>query len=76
MRTTACAILINRGGGQEQRNMDERLLQIARCDTIADVKECIKVLLGLYVRFNKVLVTKKNVSARGPEYTFYLHMEE
>ena len=44
--------------------MDERLLQIARCDTIADVKECMKVLLGLYVRFNKVLVTKKNVSAR------------
>lgn len=56
--------------------MDERLLQIARCDTIADVKECVKVLLGLYVRFNKVLVTKKNVSARGPEYAFYLHMEE
>lgn len=54
--------------------MDERLLQIARCDTIADVKECIKVLLGLYVRFNKVLVTKKNVSARDSDSVVMMHM--
>ena len=55
-------------------DMDERLLQIARCDTIADVKECMKVLLGLYVRFNKVLVTKKNVSARDSDCIAMMHM--
>lgn len=54
--------------------MDEKLLQIVRCDTIADVKECMKVLLGLYVRFNKVLVTKKNVSARDSDCIVMMHM--
>ena len=54
--------------------MDERLLQIARCNTIADVKECMKVLLGLYVNFNKVLVSKKNVSARDSDSVVMMHM--
>ena len=54
--------------------MNERLLQIARCNTIADVKECMKVLLGLYVNFNKVLVSKKNVSARDSDSVVMMHM--
>lgn len=54
--------------------MNERLLQIARCNTISDVKECMKVLLGLYVNFNKVLVSKKNVSARDSDSVVMMHM--
>ena len=53
--------------------MNERLLQIARCNTIADVKECMKVLFGLYVNFNKVLVSKKNVSARDSDSVVMMH---
>lgn len=59
---------------QEQQRMDERLLQIARCDTIADVKECMKVLLGLYVWFNKILAANIKGTARDSDSVVMMHM--
>lgn len=101
---------------QERQRMDERLLQIARCDTIADAvtrfremftdqqngierkvsfagKLVVQMLSVFVIDFcrqhdfarevyhqsdemTKCMADFINIIARGPEYAFYLHMEE